>query len=57
MYKTSTTSIRHHGTAAMLAILLALTLAAPSFADGDKKKRKKTDAPQQKPAQKFEIDT
>src|SRR5215467_8395935 len=57
MQKTSTTPIRKHGAAAMLAMLLALTLATPSFADGDKKKKKKADATaQQKPAPKFEID-
>jgi hypothetical protein len=55
---TSTTATRKHLTAAIVATLLALTLAMPSFADGDKKKKKKSDATsQQKVEPKVQIDT
>ena len=57
MQKTSTTSTRKHWVAGLLMILLALTLAVPSFAAGDKKKKKKADSTERKPGPKVEIDT
>lgn len=57
MQKTSTTSIRKHWAVGWLVLLLALTLAVPSFADGDKKKKKKADSTDQKAAPKVLIDT
>ena len=57
MRKTSTTSIRKRWAIGLTATLLVVTLAAPSFADGDKKKKKKTDnTTEQKPAPKPQID-
>jgi sugar lactone lactonase YvrE len=58
MCKPSTTLTRKHKVAGMLAMLLALTLATPSFAAGDKKKKKKAGtSTEQNPAPKFAIDT
>ena len=57
MLQASTTSIRKHKGAAVLAMLLALTMAAPALADGDKKKKKKNDTTEQKAPPKPLIDT
>jgi len=58
MQKTSTASTRTHKAMTALVMLLAVTLAAPVFADGDKKKKKKADAgTEQKVAPKVVIDT
>jgi len=56
MQQTSTTLTRRHRWSATLALLLALTMASPVLADGDKKKKKKTATTEQKSAPKPQID-
>lgn len=56
MRNTSTTSIRKHQAAGLLAMLLALTMAMPSFAGGDKRKNKDAVSSEKKPAPKVLID-